>query len=55
VVTLALLLLELVQVLFGAGGDAGIVVGEDAYNAGCRFLVDDNSLVVFAHDLDTDS
>jgi hypothetical protein len=34
-----LLLLELVLVLLGGGGDVGVLVGEDAYDAGGEWVI----------------
>jgi hypothetical protein len=48
---LALMLLALV--LLGAGGDVGILFGEDGYDAGGDFVVDDR-LVVLSHDVDSE-
>jgi hypothetical protein len=52
-VLLLLLLLELVLVLLGAGGDVGVLFGEDAYDAGGDFVVDDR-LVVLSDDVDSE-
>jgi hypothetical protein len=48
-----LLLLELVMVLLGAGGDVGVLFGEDTYDAGGDFVVDDR-LVVLSDDVDSE-
>ena len=42
----------LVWVLFGVGGDVGVLFGEDADDVGSNFVVDDR-LVVFAYDVNT--
>ena len=42
----------LVWVLFGVGGDVGVLFGEDADDVGSNFVVDDR-LVVFTYDVDT--
>jgi len=42
----------LVWVLFGVGGDVGVLFGEHADNVGSNFVVD-YRLVVFAYDVNT--
>ena len=42
----------MVRVLFGVGGDVGVLFGEDADDVGSNFVVD-HRLVVFAYDVDT--
>jgi hypothetical protein len=42
----------LVWVLFGVGGDVGVLFGEDADDVGGNFVVN-YRLVVFAYDVDT--
>jgi hypothetical protein len=50
---LMLLLLELVLVVLGASGDVGVLFGENGYDAGGDFVVDDR-LVVLSHDVDSE-
>jgi hypothetical protein len=51
-VLLMVLLLELLLILLGASGDVGVLIGEDVYDAGGDFVVNDG-LLVFAHGIDT--
>jgi hypothetical protein len=44
-------LLELLLMLLGASGNVDVLIGEDAYDAGGDFVVNDG-LVVFAYDID---
>jgi preprotein translocase subunit SecG len=48
---LMLVLMLLVLVLLGASGDVGLLFGEDAYDAGGDFVVDDR-LIVFGNNVD---
>ena len=50
---LVLVVLLLGLVLFCAGGDLGILLGEDAYDS-CGDLVVDDGFVVLAHNIDTE-
>jgi hypothetical protein len=50
---LMVVLLELLLMLLGASGDVGVLIGEDAYDTGGDFVMDDG-LVVFAYDIDTE-
>ena len=43
--------LELLLMLLGPSGDVGVLIGEDAYNAGGDFVMDDG-IVDFAYDID---
>jgi hypothetical protein len=46
-------LLLVLLMLFGAGGDVGVLFGENADDAGGDFVVD-YSLVVLAYDVDSE-
>jgi hypothetical protein len=47
------MLCVLLLMLFGASGDVGILIGEDAYDAGGDFVVDDGP-AFFTYDIDTE-
>ena len=44
------LVLYVLLMLLGASGDVGVLIGEDTYDAGGDFVVNDG-LVVFAYDI----
>jgi hypothetical protein len=48
---LMVMLMELLLILLGESGDVGVLIGEDMYDAGGDFVVNDG-LLVFAHDID---
>jgi hypothetical protein len=48
-----LLLLKLLLMLLGASCDVRVLIGEDAYDTGGDFVMDDG-LVVFAYDIDAE-
>jgi hypothetical protein len=47
------MLCVLLLLLFGASGDVSVLIGEDTYDVGGDFVVDDG-LVFFAYDIDTE-
>jgi hypothetical protein len=40
---LMVMLLELLLILLGASGDVGVLIGEDAYDTGGDFVMDNNT------------
>jgi hypothetical protein len=44
----------LLLMLLGASGHVGVPIGEDAYDAGGDFVVDDGGIVVFAYHIDAE-
>jgi hypothetical protein len=50
-VLLMVMVLELLLILLSASGDVGVLIGEDVYDTGGDFVVNDG-LLVFAHDID---
>jgi hypothetical protein len=52
-VLLMVMLLELLLMLLGGGGDVGVLIGEDAYDVGGNFGVEDGP-VVLAYDIDAE-
>jgi hypothetical protein len=50
---LPMVMLKLLLMVLGASGDVGVLIGEDAYDPGGDFVVDDG-LVVFTYDIDAE-
>jgi hypothetical protein len=50
---LTVVLLELILMLLGASCDVRVLIGEDTYDTGGDFVID-NGLVVFAYDIDAE-